>query len=107
MPDVDPVTLRPKDPRQDAAEKAHIEKKRLEALAGMMGISQSQAAQTMTAIIEEALIKRVEGLLLEDAACKTLLDVLRAVGNIELSAGQAVRRLTQRQYTLTPRSAGR
>jgi hypothetical protein len=104
--DVDPITGRPRDPKKTADEKFFLEKKRLEELAGMAGISQSKAAQLVTATIEEALIKRVEDLLNEDAACKTLLEAIRAVGLHELTAAQAVRRLTQRQFTLPQRSAG-
>jgi hypothetical protein len=104
---VDPVSGRPVDYDQPVDQaKVHAEQKRLEALAGHAGISQSEAAKTMIALVEEALIQRVESLLLDDQACKTLLNVLRAVGNIEFTAAQAVKRLTGRQLKLSPRSAG-
>ena len=104
---VDPVTGRPiENTRAGDEARVHAEQKRLEALAGHAGISQSEAAQTMIALVEEALVQRVESLLLDDQACKTLLNVLRAVGNIEFTAAQAVKKLTGRQLKLSPRSAG-
>ena len=91
---VDPVTGRPlEDARLRPSERERSEKARLEKAAAFLPVAESEAAKTLTDLIEAVLYARVSELVEKDPECSAVLSILKVFATQRDYAKYAVVRL--------------
>lgn len=97
--DVDPVSMRPVEEiaRKNREFYQAEEKETLISDASFLGVTETEAAARLIAIVNELLAKRIEFLVNTDAEAKSYCEIMKRFGGHSLSARIAAQRLVE-QY---------